>query len=101
MDKCTLEISENSTRHKAVDVTSGRSLISRRLRFDELALRDRAVWALADDAVSIRAVVAEVRRELVWEDTSRFAQWAVAQYGAGLARAVGLVNGRPRLTVSA
>ena len=40
MNKCTHELSETTTRHKMVDNASERRLISRRLSFDALALRE-------------------------------------------------------------
>lgn len=101
MTKCTLDIAAVASTRKDTEGAETRRLIARRLSFDALALRDRAAWSRATDVASLRRVVAEVKREIAWADFDRFTAWVVEAHGAGLARAVGLVTGPPRLTFSA
>lgn len=101
MTKCPLDIANVASTRKDTENAATRRLIARRLSFDALALRDRAVWSRASDAESLRRVVTDVKRELAWSDFDRFAAWVVETHGAGVARAVGLVSGPPRLTISA
>jgi hypothetical protein len=101
MTKCPLDIAAVASTRKDTESAATRRLIARRLSFDALALRDRAAWGRATDAESLRRVVLDVKREIAWSDFDRFAEWVIETHGAGLARAVGLVNGPPRLTISA
>lgn len=101
MYKCQLEVSEYASRNKQTENATIGRLISRRLRFDELAIRDRAYWLRATTTEALRAVVGDVKRELAWGEFDRFTAWAIEHLGLGLARSAGLVQGPPRLFVSA
>jgi hypothetical protein len=101
MYKCPLELAEDAVRHKLTDARIPRRLIARRLRFETLLGRDRAVWMRVSSPDALRAIAVEVQRELAWGEYPQFIAWASEHLGLGLCRAAGLVQGPPRLVVSA
>jgi hypothetical protein len=78
-----------------------RPFIAQRLRFDALAFRDRARWAAAEDAETLRALARDVARELVPGELPRFSAWVAEHHGLRLARAAGLAPSPLRLVGSA
>ena len=101
MYKCPLQLADDAVRHKQTDAPLPRRLIARRLRFETLLGRDRAAWMRVGSPDALRALADEVQRELAWGEFPQFIAWASEHLGVGLCRAAGLVQGPPRLVVSA